>query len=148
MAIHSLSASADFLLLDNGEHYEGNSSYQWLWDISQDSLYAPNKDDWANIPRRLLCTSFRWAPPLAWNHHMTLCTQHWLCALTGERVKIAPNQSERGRRSLINDHMLRESSSRQIRWLSSTWRKSTDPVHRESLTQRQMWRVVYFFCYR
>lgn len=79
--------------------------------------------------------SFRWAPPLAWNYHMILCTQHWFCTLTGERVKVALNQRERGRRSLINDHMLWEISSRQIRWLSSTWRKSTDPV-RTSLTAR------------
>lgn len=28
---------------------------------------------------------------------MTLCAQHWLFAVTGERVKVAPNQRERGR---------------------------------------------------
>ncbi|TNN88504.1 hypothetical protein EYF80_001287 [Liparis tanakae] len=54
------------------------------------------------------------APPPARNQHMTLCTEHWLCALTGERVKVAPNQRERGRRRLINDHMLGDISSRQI----------------------------------
>ena len=86
--------------------------------------------------------SFRWAPPLAWNHHMTLCTQPRLCALTGEEGESSPEpERARERRSLINDHMLREISSRQIRWLSSTWRKSTGAV-------RRLWDVhifVYFF---
>lgn len=53
-------------------------------------------------------------------------------------------EPERGRRSLITDHMLRKISSRQIRWLSLTWRKSTDPVCR-SLTERG---ICLLFCYR
>lgn len=88
------------------------------------------------------------APPLAWNHHMTLCTQHCLCAPTVERVKVASNQRnkqgrEKGRRSLINDHMLWEISSRQIWWLGSTWRKFTDSIITR-IKQKETLIIVYF----
>lgn len=56
---------------------------------------------------------------------------------------VAPNQRE-GEGSLINDHMLWDISSRQIRWLTWTWRKSTGPVCRGPTEERGL----RLFCLR
>lgn len=77
-------------------------------------LYALNRFDWTNALRRLPSSS--WAPPPPWHWHMTLCTRRWLWMSRGWKLPRTRDRKEG--RSLINDHMLWEISSRLIRRLN------------------------------